>query len=305
MLRISIKKFGIFLIIVALTIIIVRARLTYIENNEILVFESIKTEADILEYGDIGQERRGGRYKITYYYRYITYQYKDAADSIHYGRNKLYSMYKIDMEISKIGDKIDISYSNNDPNKSTIGTPEFLFLPNGLASFMFFVFEIGLFIVGVYFFFQNKYKYYQFGEDSTFAFINETEFNIILLLILSMGIIFIANIYIDIILLIILLTLIVYKLLKSIFISKKRKNINLKVTKIDSIDYEREIVFFRDNENNIYFYETDFGEDFKKDEEYTIELKLKNLKKQFIDFEGEKLKVFEITKINKNEFIKK
>ena len=305
MLRISIKKFGIFLIIVALTIIIVRARLTYIENNEMLIFESKKTEADILEYGDIGQERRGGRYKITYYYRYITYQYKDAADSIHYGQNKLYSMYKIDMEISKIGDKIDISYSNNDPNKSTIGTPEFLFLPNGLSSFMFFAFEIGLFIAGVYFFGQNKYKYYQFGEDSTIAFINETEFNIMLLLILSMGIIFIANIYIDIILLIILLTLIVYKLLKSIFISKKSKNINLKVTKIDSIDYEIEIVFFRDNENNIYFYETDFGEEFIKDEEYTIELKLKNLKKQFIDFEGKKLKAFKITKINKNEFIKK
>jgi len=60
------------------------------------------------------------------------------------------------------------------------------------------------------------------------------------------------------------------------------KNKTLKVEKIESLDYERERVIFTDDEQKLYIYETDFGEEFKENETYKIKLNYTNQNKTTI-----------------------
>ena len=82
------------------------------------------------------------------------------------------------------------------------------------------------------------------------------------------------------------------------------EEVGLKVIKIDFIDYERERVFFEDKEKSIFIYETDFGEEFHENEEYTIFLDENNVKQ--IEFEcfGMKRQVIQILK-KENTIFKK
>jgi len=84
----------------------------------------------------------------------------------------------------------------------------------------------------------------------------------------------------------------------------KGKDVTLKVLKIEIIDYEREKVFLENEEKSIYFYETDFGEEFKVDEKYIIKLNRYNQEKEKIEYEGNTIKIIKIINTEKKEFSK-
>ena len=98
-----------------------------------------------------------------------------------------------------------------------------------------------------------------------------------------------------------------YLLNHEVIIHKKRKGkkICLKVLKIEIIDYERERVFFENSEKQLYYYETDFGEDFEINDEYEIILNNSTQKKSKIEYEGNIEKCIQIINIEKKEFFKK
>jgi len=83
----------------------------------------------------------------------------------------------------------------------------------------------------------------------------------------------------------------------------KCKDFLLKVFKIEIIDYEREKVFFESLDNRIYYYETDFGEEFKENQTYKIKLNRYNQEKTKVDYEGNTIKVIKIVNTEKREFI--
>ena len=86
---------------------------------------------------------------------------------------------------------------------------------------------------------------------------------------------------------------------------KKGKNTYLTVLKIDFIDYERERVFFKNEKNKIYYYETELGENFEVNSVYEIILNHKNQETERIKYEGNNIKAIKIINTEKNEFIKK
>ena len=56
-------------------------------------------------------------------------------------------------------------------------------------------------------------------------------------------------------------------------------------------------------DNYIYYYETDFGEEFKESQTYRIKLDCHNQKKTKVDYEGHTIKVIKIVNTEKREFI--
>lgn len=83
---------------------------------------------------------------------------------------------------------------------------------------------------------------------------------------------------------------------------RKCKELLLKVFKIEIIDYEREKVFFESLDNRIYYYETDFGEEFNESKTYKIKLNRYNREKTKVDYEGNTIKVIKIVNKEKREF---
>lgn len=81
------------------------------------------------------------------------------------------------------------------------------------------------------------------------------------------------------------------------------KDTLLKVLKIENIDYERERVFFESQDNRIYCYETDFGEEFKENQIYEIKLNRYNQEKTKIEYEENIIKSIKIVNTEKREFI--
>ena len=79
----------------------------------------------------------------------------------------------------------------------------------------------------------------------------------------------------------------------------------LKVIKVEVIDYEREKVFFEDEYKTLYYYETDFGEAFKENKEYQIELNKYRKKKIKILFNNIEYRAIQILNTEKKEFIEK
>lgn len=84
-----------------------------------------------------------------------------------------------------------------------------------------------------------------------------------------------------------------------------KNNTLLKILKIDIIDYEREKIFFEDKDKKIYYYETDFGEDFHVNEQYEMKLNRCNKEINKIEYDKNLIKATKIVNIEKTEFIKK
>lgn len=87
--------------------------------------------------------------------------------------------------------------------------------------------------------------------------------------------------------------------------SAKCEKYLLKVIKVEVIDYEREKVFFEDTYKNLYYYETDFGEEFKENKEYEIELNKYRKKRIKLEFNNIERKTIQILNTEKKEFIEK
>ena len=87
--------------------------------------------------------------------------------------------------------------------------------------------------------------------------------------------------------------------------SAKCEKYLLKVIKVEVIDYEREKVFFEDTYKNLYYYETDFGEEFKENKEYEIELNKHRRKRIKLVFNNIERKTIQILNTEKKEFIEK
>ena len=80
-------------------------------------------------------------------------------------------------------------------------------------------------------------------------------------------------------------------------------DIFLKVLSVQNIDYEREKVFFESQDNCIYYYETDFGEEFKEGQTYKIKLNRHKQKKINVEYEAHTIKAIRIINTEKREFI--
>ena len=88
----------------------------------------------------------------------------------------------------------------------------------------------------------------------------------------------------------------IYKTNKELLVKiENGKDTILEVTKIQIIDYEREKVFFESQDNRIYYYETDFGEEFRENQTYKIKLNRYNQER--------KGKTIRIVNTEKKEFI--
>lgn len=92
---------------------------------------------------------------------------------------------------------------------------------------------------------------------------------------------------------------------KMIYKKNKKITIMLKVLRVDIIDYEREKVFFENQTKELYYYETDFGESFHENEQYEVKLNKNNRKRVKIEYEGQTVKAIKIINIEIDNFIKK
>lgn len=82
-----------------------------------------------------------------------------------------------------------------------------------------------------------------------------------------------------------------------------KKGTFLKVLKVQNLDYERKQIFFEDKNNCIYYYETDFSNEFKEWQIYIIKLNRHNQRKTKIDYEGQTIEAIQIVNTEKREFI--
>lgn len=83
------------------------------------------------------------------------------------------------------------------------------------------------------------------------------------------------------------------------------KNIELVVQKIEFIDIDREKIFFKDINGLIYLYESDFGEEFKLQKSYLVNLSRINKKNVKIKYDGNLVKAIRIINLEARDFIEK
>lgn len=86
------------------------------------------------------------------------------------------------------------------------------------------------------------------------------------------------------------------------FSRHKIRDIKFKLIKIDYLDYERERLIFIDNNKQLYFYDTDFGEEFEIGNMYYIKSSNINKRKTKIEYNREIVKAIEVKGI-RNEII--
>ena len=296
---VRIKKLGIFLIIIGTICITLNVMMIYAKNNGLSNFNSLQTKGKVVGLEQISQQRTKSG---IYYTRRIAYNYYDSNNNL-YNAIDLYGTYNKDNIVNKfeIGDEIEVSYKIDNPSISMIGRTISYILPN-IQYILFYVIGCFFSLIGIYFCIQKKYEYYRFekftlnNSDLEFAIKMYAIFIGISLIMFSL----IIGYYILTVVLI-LISLII--LIKSQIRKSKTEELELKVVKIDSIDYEREIVFFQTN-GGLYFYCTDLGEEFEEGKIYCISLKLNNLKRQNVNFNKERVKAIEICNVSKREFKK-
>lgn len=114
------------------------------------------------------------------------------------------------------------------------------------------------------------------------------------------------NLYLLINIIAILLFVLSFILLFRKTFKGKIQNITLEVILIENLDYEREIIYLKDEKNNdLYFIDYDLGDEIRIGEQYKIEnLYKSDLVKDNIEFNNKKTKAYYISNINKDEFFK-
>ncbi|MBR3152106.1 MAG: hypothetical protein IKF52_00600 [Clostridia bacterium] len=309
--RINLKVLGIILIFIGILGIIIIIDSIKLENKGINNWNAVETQGEIYAKSEIIVEPIYRDYLFHLfkqkYSREIYYFYKDdignTYDSFFIYSTKETNPNEINSKY-EIGDKIKITYQKDNPSNSIKGNVNIDFYKVLIGIILLFIILFGIYLI-----IQRNYKYFydeepidigrkHWYEGKSLKINFEFKFIITIFMIAFTGnaIVFsyLAEQYIVLMLIGIVLFAFV---IKKIIINILEQDLKLKVVYIESIDYEREKVFF-ESDNKKYFFETDFGEDFILEKEYQIKLKLKNLRK----VKNENTYVIEIIGIEKRKF---
>lgn len=272
---------------------------------EIVKLTDVNTKLDTADDGGLSS---------LYYVRGIGCSY--TVNGIKYNKVLSYRSYNEEIvESFNVGDSITITYDTLNPNKVMIGTPNY-----GIGRYFGLIFMGIIFVVigivliidkdeeikKIFPMLENKNEVKK-RKNNKYALISS--FIIMLLMIIheyrttkiyEQGLRYKSS-FSTVILVFGIIMVIYYIYHYFMKVSKETEEVELKVLQVDVIDYERERVFFSNSEN-VYFYETDFGKDFKINEKYNVQLSLENQKSTRVEFQEQNIKAIQIVKIEKNEF---